>query len=103
LSNNYILDRDYSPLFYNANEPSPPRKDGKGGDKLIFRNYSTNIIAGKNGEPYVDAQYDVMIPGKINRKINDNRKPTINVFDSGANNVGSVTQDEATSILKNEK
>ena len=44
-----------------------------------------------------------MTLGKINRSINDNRKPTINVFDSGATNVGSVTQEEATSILKNEK
>lgn len=88
--------------YYNAYVPSPARQDGTGGDKAVFENYKTNIIVGKNGEPEVKAEYDAIVPNKINRTMIDGRESAINVFDSKATRIGKINKSEATSILKNE-
>jgi hypothetical protein len=86
-----------------ADVPSPAREDGTGGDKKVFSNYSTNIIVGKNGLAESNGKYDEFDKSKINYTLKDNRTPKINVFDSKANKVGTLSGQDAQKIIGNEE
>ncbi|MBL7788683.1 MAG: hypothetical protein JNL75_02480 [Chitinophagales bacterium] len=112
------VSKDGKSSYYDALIPSPPRADGKGGDKLAFKEYSINLIVGKNGVPKIHSEYEQqtdingapkknsdgeqLYTKKINYTIIDGRESAINVFDSQSQLVGTVNVDHAKSIVKNE-